>query len=74
MTGPFDLIFLDLEFSAYRPIIEQILNRGLLAEDGIILVDNGMSMTNSLIGNDAYTYGSCSVRTRLRGRRESCKH
>ncbi|CAI7592951.1 unnamed protein product [Penicillium viridicatum] len=40
MTGPFDLIFVDLEFSAYCPIIEQILNRGLLAEDGIILVDN----------------------------------
>jgi predicted O-methyltransferase YrrM len=44
MTGPFDIIFVDLEFSAYRPIVEQILDRGLLAEDGFILVDNGMSV------------------------------
>lgn len=42
MTEPFDLIFVDLEFSAYCPTVRQILDRGLLAKDGIILVDNGI--------------------------------
>ena len=32
---------MDVEFSAYLPILELIMNRGLLAKDGIILVDNG---------------------------------
>ena len=41
MAEPFDIIFVDLDFTAYRPIVEQILDRGLLAKDGIILVDNG---------------------------------
>ncbi|OIW29125.1 S-adenosyl-L-methionine-dependent methyltransferase [Coniochaeta ligniaria NRRL 30616] len=40
LAGPFDLVFVDLEFSAYRPIVGQILDRGLLADNGIILVDN----------------------------------
>ena len=48
MTEPFDLIFVDLEFPAYRPVVEQILDRGLLAEDGIILVDNGMLLQYSV--------------------------
>lgn len=41
LTDPFDIIFVDIEFSAYRPIVEQILDQGLLTERGIILVDNG---------------------------------
>ena len=41
MTGPFDLIFVDLDFAAYRPVVELILDRQLLAWNGIILVDNG---------------------------------
>ncbi|KAK5628335.1 hypothetical protein RRF57_004050 [Xylaria bambusicola] len=40
LTGSFDLIFVDLEFSAYKPIVAQILARGLLDEQGIMLVDN----------------------------------
>jgi predicted O-methyltransferase YrrM len=40
---PFDLIFVDLEFSMYKPIVSQILDRGLLTSGGIILVDNGTS-------------------------------
>jgi len=43
MTEPFDIIFVDMEFSSYRSVVEQILDKGLLASDGIILVDNGAS-------------------------------
>lgn len=39
---PFDLVFVDLEFSAYRAIVEQILDRGLLANNSTMLVDNDM--------------------------------
>ena len=41
MAGPFDLVFVDIEFSAYRPVVEKILDKNLLATNGIILVDNG---------------------------------
>lgn len=47
MTEPFDIIFVDLEFSAYVTIVKQILDRRLLAEHGIILVDNGASGSQS---------------------------
>jgi len=40
MQDPFDIIFIDLEFSMYRPITELILDRGLLSSKGVILVDN----------------------------------
>lgn len=40
LTEPFDIIFVDLEFSAYRPVVEQVLGRRLLTQRGIILVDN----------------------------------
>ncbi|KAI4216247.1 MAG: hypothetical protein LQ351_001257 [Letrouitia transgressa] len=44
----FDIIFVDLEFSAYRPIVEQILDSKLLREDAIILVDNGKLMFTTI--------------------------
>ncbi|KAI1353075.1 S-adenosyl-L-methionine-dependent methyltransferase [Xylaria sp. FL0043] len=40
LKEPFDLIFIDLEFSAYRPILSKILENKLLRENGVILVDN----------------------------------
>ncbi|EME80878.1 uncharacterized protein MYCFIDRAFT_189246 [Pseudocercospora fijiensis CIRAD86] len=40
LIEPFDIIFVDLEFSAYKPIVSKILDRGLLAQGGVILVDN----------------------------------
>ena len=43
MSVPFDIIFVDLEFSAYRPIVDQILRKKLLTQDGVILIDNGTS-------------------------------
>jgi predicted O-methyltransferase YrrM len=43
MKEPFDMIFVDLEFSCYLPIVKQIIDRGLLAPGGVILVDNGKS-------------------------------
>ncbi|KXT18078.1 hypothetical protein AC579_4530 [Pseudocercospora musae] len=40
LDEPFDIIFVDLEFSAYKPIVSKILDRNLLAHNGVILVDN----------------------------------
>lgn len=40
-TESFDLIFVDVDFSAYLPLVKQILDQNLLATRGIILVDNG---------------------------------
>ncbi|KAI0434085.1 S-adenosyl-L-methionine-dependent methyltransferase [Xylaria sp. FL1042] len=40
LQEPFDLIFVDLEFSAYRLIVGKILENKLLQEGGVILVDN----------------------------------
>jgi len=55
MTEPFDIIFIDLEFSAYRPIVECILDRGLLSKNGVILVDNvfarGFAVDTSNLAN-----------------------
>ena len=42
LTEPYDLIFVDLEFSAYLSITMQLLDAGLLSLKGRIFVDNGM--------------------------------
>ncbi|KAH8714827.1 hypothetical protein GQ44DRAFT_730556 [Phaeosphaeriaceae sp. PMI808] len=40
MNEPFDIIFVDLEFSTYLRIVRQVLNQNLLAASGVMLVDN----------------------------------
>ena len=49
MHQPFDLIFVDLDFTVYRAIVEQILDRQLLSKNGVILVDNGTAEAQSSI-------------------------
>jgi len=41
LNGQFDLVFVDMAFGAYLSTIQVLLERKLLAPDGVILVDNG---------------------------------
>lgn len=41
LKDQYDFIFVDLEFSMYLPTVQRILERRLLSDRGIILVDNG---------------------------------
>ena len=41
LTGTFDIIFVDANKDGYEGYVKQILDKGLLSPDGIILCDNG---------------------------------
>jgi|SRR5579859_3379890 len=43
MRGTFDIIFIDADKPGYKTYFEIILEKGLLAKDGIIITDNSTS-------------------------------
>ncbi|KAH7378293.1 S-adenosyl-L-methionine-dependent methyltransferase [Pyrenochaeta sp. MPI-SDFR-AT-0127] len=43
LTGTFDVVFVDIAFDAYQDTVRAVLDLQLLAPDGIILVDNGLT-------------------------------
>ncbi|KAG8162604.1 hypothetical protein KVR01_008369 [Diaporthe batatas] len=40
LSGEFDLVFVDMAFGAYLPTVQVLLERKILAPNGVILVDN----------------------------------
>lgn len=49
LHGPFDIIFIDADKENYIEYFDMIMERKLLAPDGIILADNGTLLLSSLI-------------------------
>lgn len=41
LTGTFDIIFVDANKDRYQGYVKQILDKKLLAKDGLIMADNG---------------------------------
>jgi predicted O-methyltransferase YrrM len=48
LRGEFDLIFIDADKPGYKTYFDLILEKGLLAKDGIILTDNSNSPPHPL--------------------------
>jgi predicted O-methyltransferase YrrM len=48
LHGQFDLIFIDADKPGYKTYFDIILEKGLLAKDGIILTDNSISSPHPL--------------------------
>lgn len=48
LTGDFDIVFVDANKDGYETYVKQILDQGLLSQDGIILCDNGKLLAFNL--------------------------
>lgn len=54
LHGPFDIIFIDTEKKEYTEVYDMIMERKLLAQDGIIVADNVLAKgctVDSKVGN-----------------------
>ena len=54
----FDLVFLDADKGGYRGYVETLLDRGLLARDGLLLIDNTLLQGEPWAADDASANGA----------------